>query len=980
MVAGLGNGVAISALLLAGVAAGEAAAGAWAAMGAYLAAFTNKGGARWPRTRGLLVAAVADAAVFAAGAATAALFPLTLVLLAVLVFLAAAGSSIHPVLERLGTMPATALLVAAGGAAADGARPQTSVLVLLGGLWYAAATAVLTPPARLRDVLAVLAQPYRLIGRSLSVLAASSAGVFAVGTARAHPAAALRRAEEAARELRGPRGSERLAELADPLVERASTLADLAIALAATGPPPAAVRTPCTTAIRSAGQHLLRLADTLTRRPTTGVGGAGVGAGGAGGGAGDTGGRTRGGAGGAGGGAGGAGGGTGDTRGGVGGGAGGTGGAGAGDTGGGAGGGAGGTGGGAGDTGGGAGGVGGGAGDTGGGAGDTGGGASGELETALAALEAACDRMRAQVAAGTQAYAESARAGRQRRLLARITTAIAAAQQDARALAELAAIRLPPPHPTPPTGPTTPPTGPTTQATAPTDPLTAPPTVRVAVSPTAAHPTPSAPQPTGHPATSAATQASTPPATQASTPPATQDSKPPAEPPATKAATPAVTPPAPAATHPAQGPAPAGTHSAQAPASAAAHPAQGPAPAGTHSAQAPAPAVTHSAQAPAPAATHPAQPSASAAAPPTESASRWAALWRGIPGIRTVAALPAGTVRHALRTTTVSSAVFLLTQAAALSHGEWATLAVLRVLRPQYAATRERVAQRVIGNVVGGGCAAVLVAVVHEPTALSLILFALITAGFALRPVNYAFWVVFGTPLVLLIGDVSHPGDWSDAAVRIAMTVLGTGAALLGSRLLWPSWEHARLATHTARAVADAAAYLDTVLGLLTGRSVRPDTAGARRAAEEALAQAHIACRNAHREPGHDPAALDDAVRLLQTLERLIVLSAALTTHRTPCTARIPALALYADHAPVALTGPAGQAARHLDALTGALEEMSLYLDGLHTRRQRELAAGHAGESRLRAAIRDDGPVIELLAAIAAALGEAHTHPQSAPH
>ncbi|MBY8842902.1 FUSC family protein [Streptomyces sp. SP2-10] len=771
MVAGLGNGVAISALLLAGVAAGEAAAGAWAAMGAYLAAFTNKGGARRPRTRGLLVAAVADAAVFAAGAATAALFPLTLVLLAVLVFLAAAGSRIHPVLERLGTMPATALLVAAGGAAADGARPQTSVLVLLGGLWYAAATAVLTPPARVRDVLAVLAQPYRLIGRSLSVLAASSAGVFAVGTARAHPAAALRRAEEAARELRGPRGSERLAELADPLVERAATLADLAIALAATGPPPAAVRTPCTTAIRSAGQHLLRLADTLTRRPTTGTGGAGGvggGAGGAGGGAGDTGGGTRGGA---------------------------------GDTGGG----------------------------TRGGAGDTGGGASGELETALAALEAACDRMRAQVAAGTQAYADSARAGRQRRLLARITTAITAAQQDARALAELAAIRLPAP-------------------------------------------------------------------------------------------------------------------------------------------------------APAPAATHPAQPPASAAAPPTESASRWAALWRGIPGIRTVAALPAGTVRHALRTTTVSSAVFLLTQAVALSHGEWATLAVLRVLRPQYAATRERVAQRVIGNVVGGGCAAVLVAVVHEPTALSLILFALITAGFALRPVNYAFWVVFGTPLVLLIGDVSHPGDWSDAAVRIAMTVLGTGAALLGSRLLWPSWEHARLATHTARAVAGTTAYLDTVLGLLPGRSVRPDTAGARRAAEEALAQAHTACRNAHREPGHDPAALDDAVRLLQTLERLIVLSAALTTHRTPCTARIPALALYADHAPAALTGSAGQAVRHLDALADALEEMSLYLDGLHTRRQRELAAGHAGESRLRAAIRDDGPVIELLAAIAAALGEAHTHPQPSPH
>ncbi|MBB5931967.1 hypothetical protein FHS34_007476 [Streptomyces echinatus] len=366
VVAGLANGVAIGVLLLAGVAAGDAAAGAWAAMGAYLAAFTNKGGARRPRTWGLLVAAVVDGAVFAAGAATAAWFPVTLVLLAVLVFLAAAGSRIHPVLERLGTMPATALLVAAGSAATGAPMSGASVLVLLGGLWYAAATAVLTPPARMRDVLGPLAQPYRLIGRSLGSLAACPSAVFPADTARPHPAAALRRAEGAARELRGPRGSERLADLADPLVGRAAALADLTVALAATGPPPAAVRMPCTAVIRGAEQQLQRLVDTLTRRPSTGAEN-------------DP-----------------------DTA-----------------------------------------------------------QTAQSTRAALAALEAACDRMRAQVAAGALPYADSARAGRQRHLLIRITTAITAAQQDARALLALATTRLPPP-PTarPPWRPHRPPPGP----------------------------------------------------------------------------------------------------------------------------------------------------------------------------------------------------------------------------------------------------------------------------------------------------------------------------------------------------------------------------------------------------------------------------------------------------------------------------------------------------------------------------------------
>ncbi|MER6468854.1 FUSC family protein [Streptomyces collinus] len=700
VLAGLGNGIVISAPLPAGIAAGNPQAAAWATLGAYLAAFTNKGGARRPRTRGLLVAAVVDAAVFWVGARAAGLFPVTPAVLAALVFLAGMGTTVHPVLERLGTMPATALLVAAGAVGTTQTPAQlrpAALLVLAGGLWYAVATAVLTPAPRLRDVLHTLAQPYRAVGRTLSVLADPRSPRPAL----APTADALRRAEEATRALRGPQGDEHLAELTDPLVRKAATLADLTTALAATGPPPAAVVTPYTAATSRAAQQLARLADDLTRRrPPTPHDSA--------------------------------------------------------------------------------------------------------PETAMAPLEAACDRMRAQSAAGTQSYPDTARAGRQRRLLGRIDTVLTAARTDAHRLALLARTPLPPPA------------------------------TRV-------------PRPT-------------------------------------------------------------------------------------------------------------------------------AARLRG------TMTLTSTTFRHALRVTTVSTAVFALTEATTLPHGEWATLAVLRVLRPQYAATRERVVQRVVGNLVGGSCAALLIAAVHTQAAISLFLFVIITAGFTLRPVNYAFWVVFGTPVVLLIGDVSHPGDWHDALIRIAMTCLGTAAALLGSRLLWPSWEHPRLAAETEHARRATAVYLDTALRSLARPDRDGDLASVRATAEKAVARAQSTAHHAHREPGHDRAALDREAATVAALDRLVALIAALMTHRTARAAHVPALDLYTGHAAPALDPPQGEdPAVHSDALAEAVEEMSLHLEDLHARRRRELAGEHTGDTAVRVRIRETAPVIELLATIADTLPEPGDGPSAAP-
>ncbi|MFE9566697.1 FUSC family protein [Streptomyces sp. NPDC006487] len=691
-VAGLVNGVAVGLPLLAGIAAGDPGAGAWACLGGYLSAFTNKGGPRGRRTLRLVTAAAVNTAAFAVGELVTHLFPLALLLLAALVLLASLGDAVHPLAGRLGTMPATALLSGAGSAAAGPADPgRTALLVLCGGIWYAVATAVLTPAPRLREVLGTVGEPFREIGRHLARIAD---GTATTADEHARTAAALARADAVVRSLRGQGGDERMAALLAPLVRHAAALADLTEAAAAAGAGPPRSGPAFTAAAGALADRIGRTAALPAHRPGRAPSGP-------------------------------------DPR------------------------------------------------------------------SALAELDAACDALRARAAAGREPYPVVARAAHGRRLLARIA--------DEADLAHAAAADLP-------------------------------------VSPRARV----RPAPVPGPATDRA---------------------------------------------------------------------------------------------------------------------------RPVPG--------SAALRHAARVTAVACAVFTLVCALGLPHGEWATLAVLRVLRPRYADTLERVGQRIAGNLIGGTCAALLIAGIHQPVALAAVVFAVITLGFTLRPVNYAFWVVFGTPLVLLIGDVSEPGDWRTAAVRIAMTLLGSAAALVGGYLLWPTWEQGRLAARTERATAATTAYLDEVLRRLVPRTVPGTTprGPARTAADRALAELRDAERATRREPGHDRAAADRAGAVADTLYALTSSLGALAAQPAPAARGrgIPALADYAAHAGAALTARTAQEHEMQDrALAGALDEMHLYVEELHARRQRELAAGRAGEETgTRAAIREDGPVVDLLAVIARRVGAA---------
>jgi uncharacterized membrane protein YccC len=130
------------------------------------------------------------------------------------------------------------------------------------------------------------------------------------------------------------------------------------------------------------------------------------------------------------------------------------------------------------------------------------------------------------------------------------------------------------------------------------------------------------------------------------------------------------------------------------------------------------------------------------------------------------------------------------------------TTTVVLIQQPYLSNSWIRAIERVAGGVLGGGLAALLGLIFHSQLALLLLMFPLAMACMSFRAVNYSLFVLFLTPLFVLILDLTHPGvrEPAIAGVRALNTVIGGFVALAGCLLLWPGSEGDRL----KQALADA--------------------------------------------------------------------------------------------------------------------------------------------------------------------------------
>ncbi|MEU6216506.1 FUSC family protein [Streptomyces sp. NPDC047022] len=229
--------------------------------------------------------------------------------------------------------------------------------------------------------------------------------------------------------------------------------------------------------------------------------------------------------------------------------------------------------------------------------------------------------------------------------------------------------------------------------------------------------------------------------------------------------------------------------------------------------------------------------------------------------------------RYALRFATAATSGLALAYLLGLEKGYWVVITVAVVVKPELSLSLVATEQRVLGTVLGALLGVSVIILCPTSWALIIALFVATALAVATVRVNYGLSVVFVTPLVLILLNVPHPGDWRLADIRVLDTLLGVGIGLLVSVTVLRASEHGVLRDHAARAMDAAADYLHAAA--FSPRHVRSQARRtASRTAREYAAAVERAVAETHTESVR---CTSPALRLSAALDRLWKHTAALS-------------------------------------------------------------------------------------------------------
>lgn len=153
-------------------------------------------------------------------------------------------------------------------------------------------------------------------------------------------------------------------------------------------------------------------------------------------------------------------------------------------------------------------------------------------------------------------------------------------------------------------------------------------------------------------------------------------------------------------------------------------------------------------------------------------------------------------VAHACLSGTTVFITYMTAHGASLLFPQWATMAAVVVTNMDARTSWPRTLERVLGSIFGGAAALLLSAKLSQPSALIWLVLPLATATIALRAVNYTLFVVFLTPLFVIVTQIVFPDAGGSAAeARTADNILGSLVALaacLSFLLLAARWDRLR--------------------------------------------------------------------------------------------------------------------------------------------------------------------------------------------
>ena len=118
----------------------------------------------------------------------------------------------------------------------------------------------------------------------------------------------------------------------------------------------------------------------------------------------------------------------------------------------------------------------------------------------------------------------------------------------------------------------------------------------------------------------------------------------------------------------------------------------------------------------------------------------------------------------------------------------WILLTIIIILRPSYGLTKTRSKDRIIGTLIGGAIAFVIVSLVQNTYVFATLGIGSLIVAFSMLQRNYKTAATFITLSVIFIYGILRPDILTVIQYRILDTVIGAGLAFFATLILWPAW------------------------------------------------------------------------------------------------------------------------------------------------------------------------------------------------
>lgn len=174
--------------------------------------------------------------------------------------------------------------------------------------------------------------------------------------------------------------------------------------------------------------------------------------------------------------------------------------------------------------------------------------------------------------------------------------------------------------------------------------------------------------------------------------------------------------------------------------------------------------------------------------------------------------------RYSVRMAVAMVAGYVLSLFFPLGHSYWILLTIVVILKPAYALTAKRNAERLAGTFAGGFVGLVCLLLISDKQILFVMLLASMAAAFSIMRTKYWLSVGFLTIYVIIALYLLNPGDYTVLVKdRLLDTAIGSAIAWLCTLAIPPIWEKIQLNDLLSKALVQNKQYLDYLGRVLLG-------------------------------------------------------------------------------------------------------------------------------------------------------------------